>query len=96
MAVQKRGFSRIHTPKQRYKAVGSEREDGSMTTVDAKSAFLEGAAVTYNRTNYLCISALIYRKRKKEITVSLELLDKSGNSVTIAEPRRVERTEAAQ
>lgn len=67
-----------------------------MTTNEAKAAFLEGVPVIHNGIEYLHISALIYRRHKGAAILQLEMMDKSGHSVTVASPAKVERKEAAQ
>lgn len=61
-----------------------------MTDEEAKQAFLKQCSVVeHNRSarsdiHYKCISALIYRLVNGKPTLSVELADRSTNSVTIA------------
>ena len=62
-----------------------------MTNEEAKEAFFKGVAVKSQGIHYKCISAIIYRKDKdNKLIVSAELLDNSGNSITIARTRDIE------
>lgn len=62
-----------------------------MTPEEAKIAFKEGSIVRYDEILYDRISALIYRKNEEgNIKLSLELIDEDANSVTIAQPEKVE------
>lgn len=61
-----------------------------MTSTEAKDALLSRMPVKYNGIIYSHISAIIYRLgEQNEITVSVELYDKSGNCVVIAKPKDV-------
>lgn len=69
-----------------------------MTREEAKAAFLDECTVIFDaptikatRLHYAKITALIYRKLRGEVHMSVELLDKSRHSVTIATPERVRR-----
>lgn len=64
-----------------------------MTREEMKAAFMEGCPVMHNGSTYQCVSAIIYRKNPagNGLIVQGELLDKNGNSVTIAAPDRIER-----
>lgn len=56
-----------------------------MTNEEAKTAFFNRVPVVCNGTEYLYISAIIYRYDKnKNLIISAELLDKNKHSVTIA------------
>lgn len=74
-----------------------------MTPEDAINAFKKQYPITVeipctvnvkeNKVNYQKISALIFRLDKNgEIEMSLEAYDRSGHSVTIVKPERVELT----
>ena len=54
-----------------------------------KKAFFENVPVTVGGIEYAHISALIYRKHGGRIILQAELMDKGGNSVTIAQPEKV-------
>lgn len=66
-----------------------------MTDEEAKQAFLKQCSVVErNRSarsviHYKCISALIYRLVNGKPALSVELADRSTNSVTIAKPDTV-------
>ena len=62
-----------------------------MSNEELKGAFLSGQPVESGGIVYKCISAIIYRKSKAKggITVTAELLDKTRNSVSIADPARI-------
>ncbi len=60
-----------------------------MTNEEAKAAFLNKTPVESQGITYLCISALIYRIKDGKIVLTLELQDKSRNSVTIQSCERV-------
>ena len=61
-----------------------------MTIDEAKAKYYAEEPAIYNGITYERISALIYRKPKgKPPYVELELFDKCGHSVTIAEPNGV-------
>lgn len=64
-----------------------------MTNNEAKQAFKDGCAVVCDGISYNCISALTMRKSKRDgsVYIQAELLDKCGNSVTIARVSDVER-----
>jgi len=59
---------------------------------EIKVAFLEGVPVIAGGIEYARISALIYRMHAGKVITQAELLDKNGNSVTIAQPEKVTRT----
>lgn len=62
-----------------------------MTTDQAKTAWKAGVPVIHNGIEYQCISALIYRIDKdSKMYLQLELYDRCGHAVMIAEPGRVE------
>ena len=66
-----------------------------MTSEDIKKAMLSFAPVKHNGIEYLRITAYIYRVirtngDKYKTIMQCELLDRSGNSVTIAEAEKVE------
>ena len=61
-----------------------------MTHEELKAAFFSGHRVEHNGIVYDHISALIYRKGDGgTLAATAELMDKTGRSVTIAEPRRI-------
>ena len=61
-----------------------------MTNLEAKNAMLNHLPVECKGITYSRISAIIYRPDDLGgVSVSLELLDKSGHSVTIAQPKDV-------
>ena len=61
-----------------------------MTTDEIKEAFKKRIPVVSRDITYAYISALIYRIRDGKIVLSVELIDKNRNSVTIADCERVE------
>ncbi len=64
-----------------------------MTREELKRAFNEQCPVIHNGIEYKQISALIYRRNPggRGLIVQAELLDRTGHSVTIAPPDRIER-----
>lgn len=61
-----------------------------MTNTEAKTALLNRTPVIFNNTEYLYISAIIYRYDKQNnLLVSAELTDKNKRSVTIAQIKDV-------
>lgn len=65
-----------------------------MSSDDLKKALLGGAPVVHGGITYMCVSGIIYRVRDGKIVVSVELLDRSGRSVTIAPASKVEFAES--
>ena len=62
-----------------------------MTNDEAKKAWLNKTPIHSSGIDYTKISALIYRLTENgEMTLSVELLEKCGNSVTIASPKNIE------
>ena len=62
-----------------------------MTNEEIKKAWIDKAPIHSNGTDYTKISALIYRLTENgEMYLTVELLDRCGNSVTIASPKNVE------
>ena len=61
-----------------------------MDKTEAKDAFLAQRPVVHQGITYKKISALIYRIKSGAVSLSLELIDKNDNSVTIAAPEKVE------
>lgn len=56
-----------------------------MTNEEAKNSLFRRTPVIYNGSEYLYISAIIYRvDSNNELNISAELLDKNERSVTIA------------
>jgi len=64
-----------------------------VTREELKDAFMRGFPVVHNGTTYTCVSAIIYRKNPNgpHLSICGELLDRNGNSVTIAPPERIEK-----
>ena len=60
-----------------------------MSGAELKEALISGKAVSCDGIEYSRISAIIYRCENGAIKVTAELLDKSGNSVTIAPSEKV-------
>ena len=63
-----------------------------MTRDELKAAFDEQCPVIHSGITYQRISALISRKEpgKRRAFLQAELMDKTGRSVTIADPDRIE------
>ncbi len=61
-----------------------------MTTDEIKEAFKKQIPVVSRDITYSYISALIYRIRDGKIVLTVELMDKNRNSVTIADCERVQ------
>ncbi len=56
-----------------------------MTNTEAKEALFSRTPVVYQNTEYLYISAIVYRyDRNNNLFISAELMDKTKRSVTIA------------
>lgn len=55
-----------------------------MNGAEMKKALLDKTPVEYRGIEYARLTAIIYRAEGQEIVVSGEMLDKCGNSVTIA------------
>lgn len=71
-----------------------------MTISEAKAAFFDECPVVFDapavketKLHYSKISALIYRRERGAVVMSVELLDNGGHSVTIAAPERVTRAD---
>ena len=61
-----------------------------MTNEEAKLALKNRTPVLFNNTEYLYISAIIYRYDKnRNLVISAELTDKNKRSVTIAQLKDV-------
>ncbi len=60
-----------------------------MTTDEIKEAFKKQIPVVSRDITYSHISALIYRLRGGKLVLTVELMDKNRNSVTIADCERV-------
>ena len=61
-----------------------------MTNAEAKEALINRTPVMFNNTEYLYISAIIYRYDKNQnLVISAELTDKCKRSVTIAQLKDV-------
>lgn len=62
-----------------------------MTNPELKEALLQGYPVICRGIEYARVSAIIYRAFNGKIAVSAELMDCTGNSVTIAPAKDVQR-----
>ena len=63
-----------------------------MTNEEAKQALFVKSPIVYKNTEYLYISALIYRvDRNNNLLISAELMDKNKRSVTIAQLKEVQK-----
>ena len=61
-----------------------------MTNSEAKEALINRTPVMFNNTEYLYISAIIYRyDDNRNLVISAELTDKCKRSVTIAQLKDV-------
>ena len=61
-----------------------------MTNAEAKEALINRTPVMFNNTEYLYISAIIYRyDDNQNLVISAELTDKCKRSVTIAQLKDV-------
>ena len=61
-----------------------------MTNEEAKFALKNRTPVSFNNTEYLYISAIIYRyDNNRNLVISAELTDKNKRSVTIAQLKDV-------
>ena len=64
-----------------------------MTDKEAITAFKEKAPIVHkhgtDEVNYSKISALIYRLESGKLDMTVELLDKNSNCITIARPKEV-------
>ena len=61
-----------------------------MTNAEAKEALINRTPVMFNNTEYLYISAIIYRYvDNRKLVISAELSDKCKRSVTIAQLKDV-------
>jgi hypothetical protein len=66
-----------------------------MDNNELKEALMSGSPVTHNGIPYKCVSAIIYRKRKDgKIHVEAELQSRDTNSISICDPRKIQRAEA--
>ena len=67
-----------------------------MTSEEIKQAMKDGSPVTFNGTEYKCITAYIYRRvtdrhnGRATFILQCELLDRCGHSVVIADAKKVE------
>lgn len=52
-------------------------------------AFKEESPVQYNGITYKNIVAIVYRKRKGRIVPQVELMDKTGHCIVVADPNKV-------
>lgn len=63
-----------------------------MRKEELRVAMLSGEPIIHNGIVYSCISAIICRKSSKGgLYIQVELADKNGNSVTIADPDRIRK-----
>lgn len=62
-----------------------------MTNPELKEALLQGYPVTCRDIEYARVSAIIYRAVNGKISISAELMDCTGNSVTVAPAKDVQR-----
>lgn len=62
-----------------------------MTTQELKEALASGCPVKSNGITYKCVSAIITRFKDNQFIITAELTDIHNNSVTIAEPHRIEK-----
>ena len=61
-----------------------------MTNNEAKDALFAKTPVVYKNTEYLYISAIVYRVGKNnKLFISAELMDKNERSVTIAQLKEI-------
>ncbi len=60
-----------------------------MSNDELKVALLNGQPVVHGDITYKCVSAIIYRKSKEGIHVTVELQDKCGHSVSIVDASRI-------
>ena len=61
-----------------------------MTNAEAKEALINRTPVMFNNTEYLYISAIIYRyDNNRNLVISAELTDKCKRSVTITQLKDV-------
>lgn len=66
------------------------REGDDMEQIDLQKVFRERKPVEFRGTRYLYISAVVYRSvSKQKHIMQLELMDKCGHSVVIANPDEV-------
>jgi hypothetical protein len=62
-----------------------------MTNAELKDSMMAEEPVIHRGVEYKRVSAIIYRKSGSGVQIQAELLDKNENSVSIADPKRVER-----
>lgn len=62
-----------------------------MTTQELKEALASGCPVKSGEITYKCVSAIITRYKNNRFVISAELTDRHDNSVSIAEPHRIEK-----
>lgn len=62
-----------------------------MTTQELKEALVNKCPVKCNGITYKCVSAIITRYKNNQFIISAELTDIHDNSVSIAEPHRIEK-----
>ena len=61
-----------------------------MTNNEAKEALFAKTPVVYKNTEYLYISAIVYRVgRNNKLFISAELMDKNERSITVAQLKEV-------
>ena len=62
-----------------------------MTIKELKEALVSGCPVKSKSITYKCVSAIITRYKGNQFIITAELTDIHDNSVSIAEPHRIER-----
>ena len=66
-----------------------------MTKTEVRETFKQGCPVIYDGIEYLCISAIIYRRGGPGgMYTRLELMDRNRRAVVIVDPERVTVKEA--
>ena len=67
-----------------------------ITGAEAKEALMARTPVVYDGMEFAYISAVIYRHVRGVVIAQVELLDKAGNSVVIANPEKMELKKEAE
>jgi hypothetical protein len=62
-----------------------------MTAEEIKDALMKKYPVCAGGITYKCVTAVIYREQDGKITVSGELLDRCGHSVTVVPLKNIEK-----
>lgn len=60
-----------------------------MTNEQLKAALFSSCQVEHGGIVYKCVSGIICRNKGGKLSISAELMYKNGNSVSIADPKRV-------